>query len=130
MPLLFKQSSNPHSSHHHPSYNHFSSTLNNNDSFTNNANKTNNSNNRQHFRSAIKSFSSEQLGDIFGRNTREIINFQSNFQTFLKLFKKFYQKWHLKHLLPLIFVTVYMIFGAILFLWLEEAVETQQIFRR
>ncbi|CAK5087012.1 unnamed protein product [Meloidogyne enterolobii] len=44
--------------------------------------------------------------------------------------KDIYQKWHIKHLIPLFFVLVYMIIGAFLFLWLEEAAEKERIAKR
>lgn len=119
MPLLFKQSSSGHSGHHHQSYGHLPSVASNNNdisSFSNNART--NSNNYQ------------QAGNLLRRYSREISSFQCNPQTFLKLFKKYYQKWHLKHLLPLVFVTIYMFIGAVLFLWLEESAETKRILKR
>uniref|UniRef100_A0A915P8T5 Potassium channel domain-containing protein n=1 Tax=Meloidogyne floridensis TaxID=298350 RepID=A0A915P8T5_9BILA len=44
--------------------------------------------------------------------------------------KDIYQKWHIKHLIPLFFVLFYMIIGAFLFLWLEEAAEKERIAKR
>ncbi|KAL7071322.1 hypothetical protein ACQ4LE_009236 [Meloidogyne hapla] len=44
--------------------------------------------------------------------------------------KDIYQKWHIKHLIPLFFVLFYMLIGAFLFLWLEEAAEKERIAKR
>ncbi|KAL3073113.1 hypothetical protein niasHS_002848 [Heterodera schachtii] len=48
----------------------------------------------------------------------------------LKLAKSFYHKRHLKHLIPLIFVLLYMFVGAFLFFWLEAATERDRLSRR
>jgi len=37
----------------------------------------------------------------------------------IKSAKLFYKKWHLNHLVPIPFISIYMIFGALLF-WLTE----------
>lgn len=60
-------------------------------------------------------------------NSRFDCHFWQNPKLFGKLAKELYQRWHLKHLIPLFFVMLYMLLGAILFLWLEAAAEQERI---
>jgi hypothetical protein len=53
-----------------------------------------------------------------------------NPKLFGTLAKNVYQRWHLKHLIPLFFVLLYMLLGAVLFVWLEAAAERERIAER
>uniref|UniRef100_A0A914GQ01 Potassium channel domain-containing protein n=1 Tax=Globodera rostochiensis TaxID=31243 RepID=A0A914GQ01_GLORO len=53
-----------------------------------------------------------------------------NPKLFLKLAKNVYHKRHLKHLIPLIFVLLYMLLGAFVFFWIETATERDRLIRR
>lgn len=52
---------------------------------------------------------------------RKVTSVQSD--TCLKRIKRSYKHLHLNHLLSLVFMMIYMLIGALLFLWLEEAAD-------
>jgi hypothetical protein len=48
----------------------------------------------------------------------------------VELVKGAYHRWHIKHVIPLVFVTLYMLLGAVVFLWLEASAERERVQQR
>lgn len=85
---------------------------------------------RNSLRRVAASISSERTGHWLRRQANDALRHVRDPHLWLPLFKKYYRKWHLKHLLPLFFVMVYMLVGAIIFFSLESAPENKRLARR
>jgi hypothetical protein len=48
----------------------------------------------------------------------------------LALFKRIYRERHLKYLLPLVFISIYMLVGAVVFYWLENGADERRLAQR